>query len=173
MKQSYRSTLSAADLMNADTVTVGPADTIKKAAHRLVEKHVSGLPVIDAQGRCLGVISATDIMRFIDGAASKREPETTRFTKFFDHQTHRWEYLDLTTFFSDELGATEVAEVMTRDPLYVRPWTPIQEVAELMRSHEVHRILVLGEGHYLKGILSAMDFVRLAAAMECEAVAGV
>jgi hypothetical protein len=42
-----------------------------------------------------------------------------------------------------------------------------------MRSHEVHRILVLGEGHYLKGILSAMDFVRLTAAMESEAMAGV
>jgi CBS domain-containing protein len=167
MNDTYRNQLTAADIMQTEVVTVGPTTTVQAAAHRMVEHHVSGLPVVDAQGRCLGIVSTSDIMRFVDRAAGEPETHIGRFTKYFDDRTHRWEYLDLHTFFSDDLAATEVAEVMTRDPLHVQPWALLREVAAQMYEHEVHRILVLGEGHYLKGIISAMDFVRLEAATEC------
>ncbi len=171
MKDSYRQQLTAADLMASDVVSVMPTTSLRDAAHRLVENHISGMPVVDQHQRCLGVISASDIMRFVDGHnAQSPGPRPARITKFFDEHAHRWEYLDLDTFFSDDLVATEVAEVMTREPLSVEPWTSIAEVARLMHDHQVHRILVLGEGDYLKGVISALDIVRLIAASECEPV---
>lgn len=171
MKESYRQQLAAADLMATDVVTVMPTTSLRDAAHRLVENHISGLPVVDQHNRCLGVISASDIMRFVDSRQHKPGTERpARITKFFDEHAHRWEYLDLDTFFSDDLIATEVAEVMTRDPLSVQPWTSLSEVARLMHAHQVHRILVLGEGAYLKGVISALDVVRLVATAECDSL---
>lgn len=167
MNEVYRNSLTAADIMRTEVVTVSPTTTIQDAARRMVENHISGLPVVDAHDRCLGIISATDIMRHVDRLGTGDTSHSGRFTKYFDEHTHRWEYLDLKTFFSDDLALTEVAEVMTRDPLHVLPWAPVKDVARHMHDHEVHRILVLGEGHYLRGIISAMDFVRLAAATEC------
>lgn len=169
MKNSYRQQLTAADLMATEVVTVMPTTSLRDAAHRLVENHISGLPVVDQHNRCLGVISASDIMRFVDGHNSQATAQRpARISKFFDEHAHRWEYLDLDTFFSDDLVATEVAEVMSRNPLSVEPWSSVSEVARLMHDHQVHRVLVLGEGDYLKGVVSALDIVRLVAAAECE-----
>lgn len=169
MKNSYRQQLTAADLMATDVVSVMPTTSLRDTAHRLTENHISGMPVVDEHNRCLGVISASDIMRFVDGRNSQVSGQRqARITKFFDEHAQRWEYLDLDTFFSDDLVATEVSEVMSREPLSVEPWTSISEVARLMHDHQVHRVLVLGEGSYLKGVISALDIVRLVAAAECE-----
>lgn len=170
MNEAYRNALTAADIMRTEVVTVSPTTTIQDAARRMVENHISGLPVVDAHDRCLGIISAMDIMRHVDRLGTGDSNHAERFTKYFDDQTHRWEYLDLQTFSGDGLAAIEVAEVMTREPLHVLPWATLKEVATQMHDHDVHRILVLGEGHYLRGIISAMDFVRLAAVAECEPV---
>lgn len=170
MKNSYRQQLTAADLMVTDVVTVMPTTSLRDASHRLVENHISGLPVVDHHNRCLGVITASDIMRFVDGRNPASKDRPSRITKFFDERSHRWEYLDLDTFFSDDLVATEVSEVMNPAPLSVEPWTTIADVARKMRDEQVHRILVLGEGGYLKGVISSMDIVRVVAASECETI---
>lgn len=170
MKDQYRQRLTAADVMHTEVVTVGPKTSLRDAAHRMVTHHVSGLPVIDAQNRCVGIISASDIMRFADRQAPSVANHPL-FTKHFDDRTHRWEYLDLNAINETSLSATEVAEVMTRDPVSVSPWTALHEVASTMHEHMIHRILVLSEGNYLKGIISSMDFVRLASVSECEPLA--
>src|SRR5438034_1050515 len=67
-------TLTAADLMSQTVVTVPQEMSLQAAAHLLSQAHVSGAPVVDDRGRCVGVLSATDFVHWADkgGRAARR-----------------------------------------------------------------------------------------------------
>jgi CBS domain-containing protein len=54
--------LTAADLMTSPAVTVGPRTSVRHAARRMSERHVKRLPVVDPDGRLLGIISRSDVL---------------------------------------------------------------------------------------------------------------
>ncbi len=56
--------LKAADLMSRDVVTVPEGMSLRAAAHLLFQNQISGAPVVDASGRCIGVLSAADFVRW-------------------------------------------------------------------------------------------------------------
>ncbi|MBO2446017.1 CBS domain-containing protein [Actinomadura barringtoniae] len=56
----------AADLMTAPAVTVAPDATVEEAARIMRRKHISRLPVVDAKGRLVGIVSRTDVLRVYD-----------------------------------------------------------------------------------------------------------
>jgi CBS domain-containing protein len=69
-------TLTAGDLMSRELETV-PADLpLRDAAARLARRGVHGVPVVDADGRCVGVLSATDVARWAGGGAPPPRPLT-------------------------------------------------------------------------------------------------
>src|SRR5262249_44142043 len=58
--------LTAADLMTAPLVTVSEEMSLRGAAHRLAQAAVTGAPVVNGNGRCVGVLSATDFVHWVD-----------------------------------------------------------------------------------------------------------
>jgi CBS domain-containing protein len=58
--------LTAADLMSRDVVTIPQEMSLREAAHLLSRNQISGAPVVDADGRCLGVLCATDFVRWAE-----------------------------------------------------------------------------------------------------------
>ncbi len=152
-------TRTAADIMSRDVVTVSPNDTLQDALTLLVENHVTGLPVINNQDRCVAVISMTDILDYEREHANDSEDGMGRC---FDPDTGRWEEIGLMDFALERTGQVAVSEIMSGDLIFVKPSTPIQDVAESMLKSQVHRILVMDEEQFLCGIISSFDFVRLA-----------
>lgn len=59
-------TLQAADLMSRDVVTIPQDMSLRAAAHLLFQNQISGAPVVDADGRCIGVLSAADFVRWAE-----------------------------------------------------------------------------------------------------------
>lgn len=59
-------TLTAADLMNRDVVTIPEGMSLRAAAHVLFQNQISGAPVVDTEGRCIGILSATDFVRWAE-----------------------------------------------------------------------------------------------------------
>ncbi len=63
------------------------------------------------------------------------------------------------------LSEISVGEVMTKNPIYVAPDSSIQEVAALIRKHQIHRVLVASPGSEgrleVAGIISLFDLVSL------------
>ncbi len=55
--------LKVSDVMTPSVVTVSSHETMSEAAALMVEHHVSGMPVVDEAGHCVGVLSATDFVR--------------------------------------------------------------------------------------------------------------
>jgi CBS domain-containing protein len=58
--------LTAADLMSRDVVTIHPGMALRAAAHLLRHADISGVPVVDDQGRCVGMLSAVDFLRWTE-----------------------------------------------------------------------------------------------------------
>lgn len=148
--------LSAADVMQRKVVTLAPEDSLRSAVQQMTEHYISGLPVVTDRGKCVGVISATDFVRYEHAHAE----DTAAVTSFFNPDTQNWESIFLGRA-EDELPETPVSEVMSSDLLSVKPETPLIEAASLMNFRQVHRILVLDDEGHLQGLLSAMDFVRM------------
>lgn len=153
---------TAADLMERDAIVVNPGDSLQEAMKLMIENHVSGLPVLDSKDRCVGVISASDILSFESDQAELEEAAGREEIPYFDPDSGRWETIAGSRGI-DELPALPVSEVMTRDLVSVAPSASVAEVARIMLDAGVHRIVVVDEEKMLHGIISAIDFVRIAA----------
>ena len=57
-------------IMQKKVVVVGPTDSLDEAMMLMTEQHVTGLPVLDHEDHCIGVIAASDILNFV-GEQSK------------------------------------------------------------------------------------------------------
>jgi CBS domain-containing protein len=66
--------LTAEDIMSREVVTIPQTASLREAAHTLRQANVGGAAVVDEQGRCVGVISAFDFLRWAEGEV----PETER-----------------------------------------------------------------------------------------------
>lgn len=152
---------TAADVMQRDMVTVAPSDTLRDALALMTENHVTGLPVMDSKSRCIGLITASDILGFEEEHAD--DNSEAGMMQHFNPEISRWESVPLSAFGLEEFGDVRVEEVMTRDLISVGRDTPLKEVAQKMLSANVHRVLVMDEKYNLYGIISSFDFVRVMA----------
>lgn len=125
------------ELMQRDVKTVSPHAAVNDAVVTLADSHISGLPVIDAMGRMVGVISSTDIL------ASEAEADDAPSRETL-------------------LQGTMVGEIMTAHPLTVSPDTEVREAAQQMLYADIHRLFVV-DGERLVGVISTTDIVRAVA----------
>jgi CBS domain-containing protein len=159
--RSVNRALEAADFMQRDVITVSPTDTLREALALMTENHVTGLPVMDGSGRCIGLITASDILSYEQERADD-SPERGA-AQFFNPETNRWESVPLSAFGLEGLGDVRVSDVMTRELIWVNRDTPLNEVARKMSGAHVHRVLVMDKNLALYGIISATDIVRVVA----------
>ena len=149
--------------MNRHVVTIGPRDTLQSAMESMVENQVSGLPVVDEADRCVGLISTTDILRYEQDHPEFTAEANSDVARFFDQTTQQWEDVRLTSYALEKFGELNVDEIMSRELISVRPEASLPAVARTMLEQEVHRVLVLDRRRRLLGLITAIDFVRLAA----------
>src|SRR5262249_47529031 len=121
--------------------------SLRTAAHLLAQAHVTGAPVINESGVCVGVISATDIMRYTEGSPSNVSPRTREEGVCAD-----WQMIEL-----ELLPTDEVCCVMSRKLHASCPETEVAELARMMVEGHVHRVIVV-DGHDRPiGIVSTME----------------
>jgi len=153
----------AGDFMKRDVVTVSPDSTLGEALSLMTENHVTGLPVMDGLERCIGLITSSDILNYEQD--NDGESDEGRVAEVYDAESQQWETLPLSAFGLEKFGDVPVSEVMTRDLIWVDRDTPLKDVARRMIDEQVHRVLVMDVASRLYGVLSAYDFVRVAAEM--------
>lgn len=149
---------TAKDIMTRDVVTVTPDTDVNAAAKILLEKDFNGLPVLDEQGRLVGVLCQSDLV------VQQREfPLPSFFTLLGG-------FVALTSLSQlqravDKIAATKVSQAMTTDPISVTPDTPVNKLADLMVDNKFHTIPVL-EDNKLVGVVGKKDILRLLASPE-------
>ena len=135
------------DHMTRRVVTVTPDTPILMAAKLMLENHISGLPVVDASARVVGIISETDLLRE-DGKSADGSPWLQMVAG-----------ADGPTGDPAELGARKVEEIMSRMPITVAPNASVAQACRVLAQHRIKRLPVIQDDK-LVGIIGRADLVR-------------
>ncbi len=138
------------DLMTTGIASVSPDTPVSAVVRLLAERGISGVPVMEADGVLLGMVTEGDLMRRL---ALSDEPR------------HGWFW----TPFDDQVGAAErrarvrgaaARDVMTARPLTVTEGTTARHAARLMEKRRVRRLPVLRDDGQVIGVVSRTDLLR-------------
>ncbi len=149
--------MRAHQIMTRPVITVTPETTVVEAANTMLQRHVSGLPVVDPAGKLVGIISEGDFIRRSEiGTQRKRG----RFLKFIlgPGQT--------AADFVQEHGR-KVAEIMTTTPLTVTEDTELEKIVQLMEKNNIKRLPVI-RGDQVVGIVSRANLLQAVASLARE-----
>lgn len=144
--------ITAGEIMTTHVITLSPDLDIAKAAEILLENRINGAPVIDPDGRLVGILCQSDLI-----AQQKRLPIPTLFT-FLDGliQLSSAKQIEKQV---RKIAALTVAQAMTPDPVTVQPDNRLETVAALMVDNNFHTLPVI-EGSRLAGIIGKEDVLR-------------
>ena len=146
--------LTAADLMSTALVVVPQSMSLQGAARLLSRANVSGAPVVDSDGRCVGVLSASDFVAWAD----KGERAAKQRTTSCDCAYSAWQIMD-----AEDLPQDQVEHHMTADPVTAAPVTVIDQLARMMVDAHIHRIIVVDAELRPVGIVSSTDILAAVA----------
>ena len=145
-------TLCAADVMQHELVTVQASDPIREVERVLAGARVSGSPVLDENGRVIGVISSTDLV----GHRADDDHVEAFVSREIDDDG---EATETVAFDGPDDSATSACDLMTPEVASVQAAASLREVARTMVERQVHRVLV-NDGDRLVGLVSTMDVLR-------------
>ncbi|AFZ49900.1 CBS domain-containing protein [Dactylococcopsis salina] len=144
---------TVADIMTANPAVVQPETPLKEAIKLLVEKKISGLPVVDEAEKLVGVLSEADLMWQETGV------ETPPYFMFLDSVIYLQNPAQYDKELHKALGQT-VGEVMSDRAVSITGDRPLKEAAQLMHKREVRRLPVVDEAGKVVGIITRGDIVR-------------
>lgn len=136
------------DVMTRDVISVAAETPLKEVARTLAEQSVSGLPVVDAAGAVVGVISEADFLFKEQGSRLDRHPRLAWIFPPSDAERAAVAKADAAT----------AGEAMSSPALVIEAYRPLREAAALMAARRVNRLPVVEDG-VLVGILSRADLV--------------
>src|SRR6202171_6829430 len=149
--------MRAHQIMTRPVYSVLPEATIAEADNIMLQRHISGLPVVDAAGKLVGIDSEGDFIRRSEiGTQRKR----SRWLKFLLGAG------EAATDFVHEHGR-RISEVMTRDPLTITEETTLEEIVTSMETNGVKRLPVM-RGDKLVGIVSRANLLQAVASLSRE-----
>lgn len=146
------------EMMNPDVLVFRDDTTIRDAVRQLLDRRVSGAPVVDGSGKLVGVISESDILWKEAGGPEPHYIVPPVYLGLID----AFVYLRNEAQYKEECHkflARTVGEAMTLHPVSVPPSMTLQEAAKLMLSKKVTRLPVC-EGAKLVGMLTRSDILR-------------
>ena len=141
--------MTVGDVMTRTVVSVRAWTPLKEVAQLLIERRISGVPVVDDDGVLLGVVSEGDFLMKEQGAQAIRHRPLARI--FGESRASRSNLA--------KIGALTAGEAMTSPALTIASDRHISEAAAVMTSRGVNRLPVVDHGR-LVGIVSRADLVR-------------
>jgi CBS domain-containing protein len=150
--------LTAKDLMTSNVLTVGEEWLLDRLAEFFIEHSISGAPVASEDGKLIGVVSLTDLARFqsLPVGEVREESPHQYFQPIEDLRLAREE---LSGFRVDIESLVTVGDIMTPAIFNVDEDAGVQQVADIMISGRIHRLLVTRDGE-VTGIVAAFDLLR-------------
>ncbi|MGA7972575.1 MAG: CBS domain-containing protein [Pseudolabrys sp.] len=149
--------MNARDVMTRNLISIAPDATVLQAARKMLEHHISGLPVVD-KGKLIGIVSEGDFLR-------RRETQTQR-------RRARWlEFLMGPGRMAEEYAHTHgsrVAEVMSTAVRSVTEDTSLEDIVGLMEKHHIKRVPVM-DGAKMVGIVTRANLMHAMVGLAREA----
>lgn len=142
----------ALDIMQSSLITARPDMTAEEVQELLVMNKISGAPVVDYQGKLIGVISMSDIL----GSAVNMP-----YLPNYFEATQLDRLLESEGFHLETITSGYVEDYMTREVLTAQPDTPVEELAEIMYDHHIHRLIIVKPPeNTVVGIVTTFDLLK-------------
>jgi CBS domain-containing protein len=122
---------------------------VSEIADLLLRRHISGVPVVDGNGKLLGMVSEGDLVRRVETGTERR---------------NSW-WLDLLTEDSaraatySKTHGRKASDVMTTEVVTASETMPLRDIAGLMERHRIKRVPIMREGK-LVGIVSRANLIQ-------------
>lgn len=145
--------MKARDVMVSPVITMGENDTVRDAAGLLVAKRISAVPIVDAAGKLVGIVTEGDLMRRAE--AGTEHPYSWWLSFFLGDRAVAADYV--------KSHATKVKDVMTREVKTAGPDTPLYEIADLFEENHIKRVPIVGKDGDLVGIVSRANILQAVA----------
>jgi len=145
------------DFMSKKIILVGSRMSVKELIRILEENKINGAPVVDAHGKLVGVISASDVIQRSD-YISRELANTSQSEESYE--------IDITTgrvethkYYTQELFDKNIECLMTKEPISLSPEDDIDKAIKIFLSTPIHRIIIM-EKDKVVGIISAKDTLK-------------
>jgi CBS domain-containing protein len=152
--------MRAGEVMTRDVISVGAGAPAIDAVRLMLEHRISGLPVVDAAGKVVGIVTEGDFLRRSELGTERQRPRWLEF--LIGPGRLASEYV--------HACGRRVGEIMTDEPCTIAESTPLEEVVQLMERHRIKRIPVVRE-HKLVGIISRANLLQALASLAPETAA--
>ena len=139
------------EIMDAEPVTVRPEDDVEMAVRLLRRHDLTGLPVVNEGGRCVGIITERDLIL----ADEEGDLHLPHYIELFGGIV----FLESTKKFEERLRKAlgQIAsDVMTEDPITIHPDATVAEAAREIARHKHNRLPVVEHGR-LVGVVTRID----------------
>jgi CBS domain-containing protein len=149
--------------MTRNVISIAADETVLNAARLMLQNRISGLPVVDARGHLVGIVTEGDFLRRSEIGTERRRPKWLEF--LLGPGRMAAEYV--------HVSSRKVEDVMTRDPATAAEEDSLSTVVELMECRRIKRLPVLRDGKMV-GIVSRANLMHalVSLARDTEAPAG-
>jgi acetoin utilization protein AcuB len=124
--------------MSKKLITAGPDLTIFEARTIMTEKNIRHLPVVDAAGKLIGIVTDRDVRDAMPSTLLKKADYELTLSKIMNYP---------------------IGDIMTKNPMTIKAYYTIQDSLLVMQKKKVGALPVVDEEGYLKGILSTRDLL--------------
>jgi CBS domain-containing protein len=142
------------DIMTSKVLSVEANTSVFEAIRSMLQHKISGLPVVNADGALVGIVTEGDFLRRAETATERRRPRWLEFLmgpgRLADDYVHT--------------HTRRVADVMTPDPYTVTEGTPLEDVVRIMEKHRIKRLPVV-RGKLVVGIVSRANLLHALASL--------
>jgi len=136
------------DVMTTPAISVLPDATVREIAKLLLKRGISAVPVLDADGKLLGIVSEGDLLRRTE-TGTERQPSW--WLTLIGDADKVQDYIDS--------HGTRAADVMTREVVSVKETATLASVATLLEKHHIKRVPVMRDGKVV-GIVSRANLLQ-------------
>jgi CBS-domain-containing membrane protein len=144
--------MKARDVMVSPVITAKPYSSVKEVAKIFLERRISAVPVVDDQGKLVGIVSEGDLLHRTEAGTERRRPWW--LVALSGPDTLAEEYI--------KAHARKVADVMTRNVITAAPDAPIHEIATLLEKNAIKRVPIVRDGQ-LVGLVSRANLIQAVA----------
>ena len=153
--------MKAADVMVRSVVTVHPETDVAEAVKLLTERDISALPVVDAQGALVGILSEADLLHRAEIGTEKRRS---------------WilESLTAASTLAEDFAKThgkKVGEIMTSTVVTATEEDTLGDIAALFERHRIKRVPIVRDGRVV-GVVSRSNLIQALASAAGSGEAG-
>jgi CBS domain-containing protein len=141
--------MNASDVMVANVITIRPDAGVLDLADLLLANRISAVPVVDEDGRLLGIVSEGDLLRRAESGTERRR--SWWLEALTPNESLAAEFV--------KAHGLKVGDVMTRNVVTAAPDTPIARIADLLERNRIKRVPIVKDGKIL-GIVSRANLLQ-------------